>query len=48
LEAVFGRVADLAGAGAVADEVASTLRYETAVTKGSRTPDRGVYERIAA
>jgi len=47
LEAVLDRVATLAGVDAVADEVASTLRYEKAVTKNRQTPDRGVYERLA-
>jgi hypothetical protein len=48
LEAVLDRVAALADATAVADDVASTLRYEKAVTKGEQTDDRGVYERLAA
>jgi hypothetical protein len=47
LEAVLDRVATAAGANAVADDVISTLRYEKAVTKGSRRPDRDVYERLA-
>jgi len=47
LEAVLERVAGVAGAEAVADEVASTLRYEKAVTKGRQTESRGVYERLA-
>ena len=47
LEAVLERVAGLADAEAVADEVASTLRYEKAITKGRQTESRGVYERLA-
>ena len=48
LEAVFERLADAAGVSRVADDVTSTLRYEKAVTKGSKTADRDVYERLAA
>ena len=48
LEAVLERVAAMADAEAVADRVASTLRYEKAVTKGEQTADRPVYERLAA
>jgi len=48
LEAVLDRVAGLADATRVADDVASTLRYEKALTKGEQTDDRGVYERLAA
>lgn len=47
LEAVLDRVASVAGIEARADEVASTLRYEKAVTKGNQTTDRDVYERLA-
>ena len=47
LEAVLERVDALADAEAVADEVASTLRYEKAVTKGDQAADRGVYDRLA-
>jgi hypothetical protein len=47
LEAVLERVAALADVEAVADAVASTLRYEKAVTKGDQTPDAGVYDRLA-
>jgi hypothetical protein len=47
LEAVLERVAAVAGVEAVADEVASTLRYEKAVTKGEQTPESPVYERLA-
>ncbi|MFB6081393.1 MAG: hypothetical protein ABEJ67_01095 [Halanaeroarchaeum sp.] len=48
LEAVLDRLATVADAEAVADDVVSTLRYEKAVAKGSRSPDRTVYERLAA
>jgi len=48
LEAVLDRAAALADATAVADDVASTLRYEKAVAKGEQVDDRGVYERLAA
>ena len=48
LEAVLDRVATLADATAVADDVASTLRYEKAVAKGEQTDDRGVYDRLAS
>jgi hypothetical protein len=50
LEAVLERLADATGAGrveAVADEITSTLRYEKAVTKGSKHPDRDAYARLA-
>jgi hypothetical protein len=47
LEAVLERVAASVGIDAVADEVASTLRYEKSVTKGEQTPDSDVYERLA-
>ncbi|PSQ37011.1 hypothetical protein BRD05_01445 [Halobacteriales archaeon QS_9_70_65] len=47
LEAVLERVAAMADAEAVADRVASTLRYEKAVTTGEQTADRPVYERLA-
>ncbi len=47
LEAVLERVAATADAETVADRVASTLRYEKAVTKGEQTADRPVYERLA-
>lgn len=51
LEAVLERVARHAGAdsgvtGRV-DDVISTLRFEKAVTKGDRSTDRTVYERLA-
>jgi hypothetical protein len=48
LEAVLDRLATATGADGVADEVASTLRFEKAVTKGSREAERDVYERLAA
>jgi hypothetical protein len=49
LEAVLERLAAGAGpeATALADDVASTLRYEKAVTKGKATAERSVYERLA-
>ena len=51
LEAVLERVARHAGADSGvtdrADEVISTLRFEKAITKGERTVDRTVYERLA-
>ena len=47
LEAVLERVAAATGAGDVADEVISTLRYEKAVTKGETDDDRDAYERLA-
>ena len=47
LEAVLERMAGLAGVEAAADEVASTLRYEKAVTKGELSADGSVYERLA-
>ncbi|MFB6122863.1 MAG: hypothetical protein ABEJ78_05330 [Haloferacaceae archaeon] len=47
LEAVLERFADAAGAAALADDVSSTLRYEKAVTKGKKRPERGVYDRLA-
>jgi len=48
LEAVLERFAAVAGVETVADDVSSTLRYEKAITKGETTPDRDVYERLAA
>jgi hypothetical protein len=48
LEAVLERFADVAGVEDLADDVSSTLRYEKAITKGTATPDRDVYERLAA
>jgi len=47
LEAVLDRLASVTGAHGVADEIATTLRYEKAVTKGHREPERDVYERLA-
>jgi hypothetical protein len=47
LEAVLERVAALAGVEDRADEVASTLRYEKAITKDNQTADSGVYDRLA-
>jgi hypothetical protein len=47
LDAVLARVAALADATAVADDVASTLRYEKAIAKAGQADDRGVYERLA-
>ena len=48
LEAVLDRLAARADATAVADDVASTLRYEKALAKDEQSDDRGVYERLAA
>ncbi|MFB6195609.1 MAG: hypothetical protein ABEI80_05520 [Haloplanus sp.] len=48
LEAVLERFATVAGIDALADDISSTLRYEKAITKGNVTPDRDVYERLAA
>jgi hypothetical protein len=45
LEAMLERVADVPE---LADDVASTLRYEKAVAKGAATADSDVYERLAA
>ncbi|MEF8915295.1 hypothetical protein [Natronomonas sp.] len=47
LEAVLERVAALAGVEDRADEVASTLRYEKAITKDNQTAQSGVYDRLA-
>jgi len=47
LEAVLERLADRTGETELADEIASTLRYEKAVTKGTQSADRSVYERLA-
>ena len=49
LEAVLERLADVAddpSVGDVADSITSTLRFEKAVTKGTKRPDRDVYRRI--
>ena len=48
LEAVLERFAAATGADDLADDIASTLRYEKAVTKGAATADRDVYDRLAA
>jgi hypothetical protein len=48
LEAVLDRVAELAEIEDLADSIASTLRYEKAITKGTQTPDRSVYDRLSA
>jgi len=48
LEAVLERFATVADADELADDVSSTLRYEKAITKGNATPERDVYERLAA
>jgi hypothetical protein len=48
LEAVLERFAAVAGVTDLADDVSSTLRYEKAITKGTATPERDVYERLAA
>jgi ATP phosphoribosyltransferase len=48
LEAVLERFAVVAGVDDLADDVSSTLRYEKAITKGTTTPERDVYERLAA
>ncbi|WP_311171225.1 hypothetical protein [Halobellus ordinarius] len=47
LEAVLERVADVADAEAVADEIISTLRHEKAITKDELDPDADVYDRLA-
>ena len=47
LEAVLERVARFAGVEDAADEIASTLRYEKAVTKDNQDADRDVYDRLA-
>lgn len=48
LEAVLERIATVADADELADEISSTLRYEKAITKGEATADRDIYERLAA
>lgn len=48
LEAVLDRVAAAAGIETLADSIASTLRYEKAITKGTQTADGDVYDRLAA
>ncbi|MFC6906442.1 hypothetical protein [Halalkalicoccus tibetensis] len=47
LEAVLERLAARMDATEVADEICSTLRYEKAITKGTQTPEHGVYDRLA-
>ncbi|MFC5366446.1 hypothetical protein [Salinirubrum litoreum] len=50
LEAVLERLADATGSdgvAAVADQITSTLRYEKAVTKGTKHPDLDAYSRLA-
>ena len=47
LEAVLDRIATRADAADLADDIASTLRYEKAVAKGTASPDADVYERLA-
>ena len=47
LEAVLERIAAVAGIDALADSISSTLRYEKALTKGTKTADAGPYERLA-
>jgi hypothetical protein len=47
LEAVLERVAAVAGLEDAADSVASTLRYEKAITKGTQTAYEDVYHRLA-
>lgn len=46
LEAVLDRLATLTDTAEVADEVCSTLRYEKAITKGQKSEDSGVYDRL--
>ncbi len=48
LEALLGRIATVSGIDDRADSIASTLRYEKALTKGEQSPDRDVYDRLAA
>jgi hypothetical protein len=47
LEAVLERIAAVADVDALADSIISTLRYEKALTKGTKTADAGPYERLA-
>jgi hypothetical protein len=47
LEAVLERVATVADIDARADSIISTLRYEKALTKGTKTTDESPYERLA-
>jgi hypothetical protein len=48
LEAVLERVAAISGAEDCVDSIASTLRYEKAVTKDTQTPEDDVYDRLTA
>jgi len=48
LEAVLERVAVAAGIEDRADGIASTLRYEKAIAKGTQEADGNVYDRLAA
>jgi hypothetical protein len=48
LEAVLERVAAISGAEDRVDSIASTLRYEKAVTKDTQTPEDDVYDRLTA
>ena len=47
LEAVLERVATVADIDARADSIISTLRYEKALTKGTKTTDESPYDRLA-
>jgi hypothetical protein len=47
LEAVLDRLAARMDAATVADEVCSTLRYEKSITKGNKTTEKDVYDRLA-
>ncbi|RJX45122.1 hypothetical protein DM826_00010 [Halonotius aquaticus] len=47
LEAVLERIAAVADVDALADSIISTLRYEKALTKGTKTADASPYERLA-
>lgn len=48
LEAVLERIAAAGRPTAAVDGTVSTLRYEKDVAKGNQTPDRPVYDRLAA
>lgn len=47
LEAVLDRLASVANADHIADDVISTLRYEKAITKDDQSTESGVYGRLA-
>ncbi len=47
LEVILDRLASVAGIEEQADTIASTLRYEKAITKGNQTTTDGVYDRLA-